>query len=32
MWYQLIDTLMNETDRVRQAYWRFRKNTLRVGA
>lgn len=29
---QLIDKLMNETDRVRKAYWLFRKGTLKVAA
>lgn len=29
---QLVDKLMNETDRVRKAYWRFRKDTLKVAA
>lgn len=29
---QLTDKLMNETDRVRKAYWRFRKDALQVAA
>uniref|UniRef100_K3WEF8 Protein farnesyltransferase/geranylgeranyltransferase type-1 subunit alpha n=1 Tax=Globisporangium ultimum (strain ATCC 200006 / CBS 805.95 / DAOM BR144) TaxID=431595 RepID=K3WEF8_GLOUD len=30
--HQLIDTLMNDTDRVRQAYWLFRKGSLKAAA
>ncbi|GLD97590.1 hypothetical protein PINS_up006280 [Pythium insidiosum] len=28
--HQLLDQLMNETDRVREAYWQYRKSALKV--